>query len=92
MDSVPLLRENAGRLLCDCLGKLRPDICRRGTDQDLLPGEILVFSEEASSRAGNTAARRNRRPVYLNIFILQDRTLSLIRSLYQQQEFRLGNY
>ena len=29
----PLLRENAGRLLCDCLGKLRPDICRRGTDQ-----------------------------------------------------------
>ena len=92
MDSVPLLRENAGRLLCDCLGKLRPDICRRGTDQDLLPGEILVFSEEGVESRREHCARRNRRPVYLNIFILQDRTLSLIRSLYQQQEFRLGNY
>ena len=60
--------------------------------RDLLPGEILVFSEEGVESRGNTAARRNRRPVYLNIFILQDRTLSLIRSLYQQQEFRLGNY
>ena len=60
--------------------------------RDLLPGEILVFSEEGVESRREHCARRNRRPVYLNIFILQDRTLSLIRSLYQQQEFRLGNY
>ena len=29
----PFVTGKCGRLLCDCLGKLRPDICRRGTDQ-----------------------------------------------------------
>lgn len=60
--------------------------------RDLLPGEILVFSEEGvESRREHCGTQKQKTCIFEYIY-LQDRTLSLIRSLYQQQEFRLGNY